>query len=277
MSFIAVAGLAITAGAAAYSGYQASQGPDDPSSVFGKKPKTAPYTPIDLSEEQLKASRSNLQNADSITALLDKIDPGFSDLIKKGLDTSGMLVSGQLPQDVQDQIMRSGAFQSLMNGFGGTGMAHALTARDIGRSSVDMFQIGTNAAQQWTKMARDAYQPFLITTADEANVAASNNIGQQETLQRQYNTAAAPDPAAAGEYNMELARNQQMQQSLSQVGGLLSSFSRQYPNVSSSYSNWSGGAPYATNAGSLAVPRAELVSGPAYVYDPSTGTYRPTG
>lgn len=281
MSFVAVAGLAITAGAAAYSGYNASQGPDDPSAVFGKRPRVAPFVPIDLATEQGRSTQSNISNIDTIMAMLDRSQPGFSSTLKAGMENAGKLVNGEIPQDVMDQIMGHDAFQSMIGGYSGTGMSRNLTTRDLGRTSLDLMTTGQNSMQLWSKLASDTYKPYLITTEDQVAATAANNVGQQETLQRQYNVAAAADPAAVGAYQLELAQNQALMQSIGQIGSSLGTLSRSGlgGSLSSSYTNFSGGAPYATNAGSFGVPRASLVEGPspAFFYNPSTGRYESTG
>lgn len=178
--------------------------------VFGTKEKIAPYTPLDLTAEQLKSLKGNLSNADTIEGLLNRMVPGWSEMLKQGTGNATAELKGQIPKDVQEQIYRQSAFQALSGGFGGSGMAHALTARDLGRTSLDLTNMGNNAAQQWTKLAESSYSPFVTTTAEQANVTAANNAGEQATLQHQYNVDAAPDPAAAGMYAINSAIGQQL-------------------------------------------------------------------
>lgn len=259
----AAAAAIVSAGTAAYSAYNASQGPDDPSAVFGKKPKVAPYTPIDLSEEQGKATASNLANIGSIQDLLNRLAPGLTGTIAKGMETSGALVRGELPQEVVDSIMRHSAEMSIARGDAGTPSGGNRTLRDLGIGTLEGMGIGQNAAQRWTELATSSAQPYLITTRDQVAAAAANNAGEQATLQNTYNVAAAADPAAAGEYYGQLARNQAISQSISQLGGSLSQLSRQY-NFNQSIAPQSSGN-FGSNVGGT------------YVYDPSTGTYRPGG
>jgi hypothetical protein len=91
--------------------------------VFGSKPGVADFVPIDIGAEIDKATTANLSNADRIGALLNKIAPGFTDNIGKIMKQGGSLLSGEIPQDVQDQIQRSSAYQSLSGGFAGSGMS----------------------------------------------------------------------------------------------------------------------------------------------------------
>lgn len=206
MSWVAAA---VTVGTAAYGAYNASQTPDNPTAVFGKKPAIAPFVPTDLGAEAGKAVDANSANFDSITEYLNKIVPGFSDILSKGLSNTSSELSGELPDDVKAQIMRSSAFQSLEGGFAGTGMAHGLTARDLGIASLNLTQTGANAAQQWAGLAEQAYSPFAVSTSEQAATTAANNAGTQATTQFGFNTVAAPNPAAAGIFNYQTAQQQQ--------------------------------------------------------------------
>lgn len=194
--------------------------------VFGSKPAVAPFTPTNLTDEQKKAIQGNIGNFGDITQLGDlyhdyltsefeKSLPGYQDILKKGasttsqmLDQSASLLKGQIPQDVLDQIYRSSAYKSFMGGFGGSQMSSGLTARDIGRTSLDLIGQGANlasqggnAAQLWTKLAgASTLDPssMFTTPAQQAAITQRNNELQQQTLQNQYNVDAAPDPVAKG-------------------------------------------------------------------------------
>jgi hypothetical protein len=51
------------------------------------------------------------------------------------------MLAGQVPQDVQDQIRRNAAFTSMSSG-AGTGGTGAITARDLGLTSLDLTEKG---------------------------------------------------------------------------------------------------------------------------------------
>lgn len=276
-SWVAV-GVAVVG--TAYSAYKANQtvdaAKDNAAAIFGTKPKVADFVPVDLGAEQSKALASNQGNADDIVSMLDKFVPGFSDILKQGLGTSASLMRGEIPQDVQDQVKRSDAFQSLMGGFAGTGMSKALTARDFGRTSLDLQQAGANSAQLWTKLAESSYSPWMVTTAEEASQTAANNAGAQATQQYQYNVDAAADPSKLGLFNLQTAQNQQQQSQVSSIAGLLAGLgSTQLSGVGSS---GAGGAAPGGNTtiynGTLA-PVGNYGGGgtPGFAYNPSTGQY----
>lgn len=177
----------------------------DEANIFGQRPDVAPFTPTNLTDEQRAAAQGNLSNADSIMSMLDRFVPGFTDLVRQGTSNAASELRGEIPQDVQNQVLRSTAFQSLLGGFSGTDMGHALTARDLGRTSLDLTQMGNNSAQMWSKIAEGSYSPFMINTMQQAGTTAANNAGTQQNQQFRYNVAASPDPGAAGNYNLQVA------------------------------------------------------------------------
>lgn len=173
--------------------------------VFGTKPKVAPYKETDLGEEAGRATKSNIKNMDDIMALLEKIQPGYGEMLRTGSKNTLSLLRGEIPEDVQRAVKRSSAFRSLSGGFAGSGMSKALTARDFGRTSMDLMQAGENSAQRWMGMSQGSVKPFIVTAPDQAEATFKNNLYKQATEQFQFNTDAAPDPSAAGLYNMRVA------------------------------------------------------------------------
>ncbi len=196
------------------------------SDVFGSKPAVAPYTPTDFSAEQTKALTENIGAFPDITQLGDLYQqymlgglnaqiPGFSNILASGgkttqemLDAAAPLLRGEIPQDVQDQVQRSTAYQSLMSGTAGSGMSRALTARDLGLTSLGLEQQGAqlateggNAAQRWAGLAEGTMlnpSSMLITPQQQAALTMQNNLYKQSTQQYANNVAASPDPVAKG-------------------------------------------------------------------------------
>lgn len=214
------------------------KGPDK--AAFGEKPKVAPYVPVDLADETGKAVAGNAENADSITSFLNKIIPGFSDILGQGLDNTFSELQGHLPQDVRDEVYRSSAFQSLMGGFGGTPMGKALTARDLGLTSLNLTQLGNNSAQLWTQIAESAYSPWLVGTSESAAVTAANNAGKQATDQLQFNIDAAPDPETLGLLNYNTAKDEQQLGIASAFAGNIAGKTSGVPVPGYSYNSLTG-------------------------------------
>jgi len=173
--------------------------------IFGRKPQVAEYSPTDLGAEAKKAAASNISNMPEIEALLNRILPGYTSQVAQGSKNTLSLLRGEIPQDVQDRIRRNSAFQSLSSGFGGSGMAKALTARDLGLTSLDLMDRGTNSAQRWAGLTEGAVSPFSVTAKEQADQTSKNNLYQQAVKQFEFNVAAAPSPAAAGLFNLDNA------------------------------------------------------------------------
>jgi hypothetical protein len=169
--------------------------------VFGRKPGVAEFTPTDLSEETRRATRGNLANIGDIQALLERILPGYKNIVGQEGRNIQSLLRGEIPQDVQDSIKRTAAFRSLQGGYGGSGMSRALTARDLGRTSLDLMDRGGNAAQRWMATTQNSVAPFIVTTPMQAAQTERNNLYKQVTEQFKFNVEAAPDPGAAGLFN----------------------------------------------------------------------------
>lgn len=181
--------------------------------VFGSKPDVADYRDTDLTTEAGRAARGNLANMPDIMALLEKILPGYGEMVAQGSKNTLSLLKGEIPKDVQAAIQRSSAFKSLQGGYGGSSMARALTARDLGRTSLDLTEMGGNAAQRWAGLTQAGVAPFTVTAPAQGAATFQNNLYRQATEQHRYNVAASPDPAAAGLFN-----------TIATIGGTAASF-----------------------------------------------------
>lgn len=164
------------------------------------KPKVPQFVPIDTQKEQLKATLGNITNLASLQSLAGKTNvfnqeelnkmiesaaPGYKDMLGKVRDTASTFLSGEIPKDVQDQIARNAAYQSLTGGFGGkSGMQRNLVARDLGLTSLDLIQKGVDAGTRWAAMARSGtaaqFDPasMFITPQQRIQTAMFNRTGQ---------------------------------------------------------------------------------------------------
>jgi hypothetical protein len=86
--------------------------------------------------------------------MLTKVDPDLMKQISSIGSLATSYLSGQIPQDVQDQIQRATAQQAMSGGYAGTQMARNLTSRDLGLTSLDLQQKGIAASQTAANMAR---------------------------------------------------------------------------------------------------------------------------
>lgn len=205
----------------------------DIGNIFGGKPRIAKYKPVDLTKEQGTAIAGNVSNFPDIAHLgdlysdqelsqLEKILPGYGAQTSAGRATTDALFSqaqpllhGEIPQDVQDAVQRSSAYQSLSGGYAGSPMSKALTARDLGLTSLNLMSQGANLAgqgvnsmQAWDSLARrDMLDPgsMFVTPAQEGANAQTQHLLSQQQRQNQFNVDAAPDPVAKGIFDSTMS------------------------------------------------------------------------
>jgi hypothetical protein len=198
------------------------------SSIFGTKPEIAPFTNLNLDREQMLALQGDLAAWGDISQLgdlfqqnylsqLETAIPGFRDILAQGgaltAQEEGIAkteLAGQVPPDVAAQVTRSAAFQSLLSGTTGGPMAGALSARDLGLTSLDLINQGANmagqagnAAQRWASLsgagqAAGVEQSMLQTPQQRSQFDLQQALIQQAIQQARNNVAAAPDPIAKG-------------------------------------------------------------------------------
>lgn len=205
----------------------------DIGNIFGSKPRIAKYKPVNLTAEQGKAIAGNVSNFPDIAHLgdlysdqelsqLEKILPGYGARLSAGQATTDALFSqaqpllhGEIPQDVQDAVQRSSAYQSLSGGYAGSPMSKALTARDLGLTSLNLMNQGAslagqgvNSMQAWDSLARrDMLDPgsMFVTPAQEGANTQTQNLLSQQQRQNQFNVDAAPDPVAKGIFDSTMS------------------------------------------------------------------------
>jgi hypothetical protein len=189
--------------------------------VHGTKPKWAKLKILDPLELQQQLLSGEVENWDWIQQLgdlwqnymmggIENLIPNFSDILKEGgattesmLSKAGEFLTGEIPKDVQGQVMRSAAFQNLMSG-GGPSFLQSLQARDLGQTSLDMIQkganlatMGGNAAQRWQQMAQSTMMnpsSQMYSPQWYAQFRQEQELAKTANKQLRYNIAASPDP-----------------------------------------------------------------------------------
>jgi hypothetical protein len=199
------------------------------SGVFGSKP-TVPNLPhLNLSTEQGKAIASNQANlpaAEQLTsaanafsqqqiqAMLAQAIPGYQNLVQGVTGDISSMVSGQLPADVRAQIQQSTAASAVAGGYGGSGMAGNLTARDLGLTSLNLTQQGISSAQSWMQQMNNMFGPSMLNVSSmfvsPQQQAAFDVEERNAQFQRQWmesQISAMPDPMLRGLHDtiMQLA------------------------------------------------------------------------
>src|SRR4029077_8646329 len=197
------------------------------SDIYGSTPKVAPYKWTYLPEEQLNAINANIAAFPDIKRLGNMFQQymlesyksagiDMTDLIKGGVSNvkemmgkAGEFLSGQVPEDVQDFVRRSSAYQNMLSsGVSNSAMGAANFARNLGVTSLDLIGKGAtlageagNAAQRWAGLASGTIMNpagMMITPQQQADFMMKNRLYAQATKQLRYNVAAQPDPVVKG-------------------------------------------------------------------------------
>jgi len=138
---------------------------------------------------------------------LTSVDPDLMKQIGQMGKLASSYLNGQIPQDVQDQIQRATAQSSLQGGFGGTGMARNLTARDLGLTSMQLQQTGMNfsgaAATEaaavnpsFTPVSSLLFSPSQIQARQDQADYYNTDIKNQQSIINSNNAMAAQVYAA---------------------------------------------------------------------------------
>lgn len=182
----------------------------------GKKPKIPELKPIDFAKEQQAAIRQNIAAIEPATELaqrttqaeqtqlesqLRRAIPGYDQLVQQASKNIGAALAGEISPEVSAQVQRSAAGRALMGGYAGTGAGRALTARDLGLTSMQLQNQGLAQAQNFIQQQRTfgMVQPFSVSSMF---ITPAQRIGAiQEQQARQYGrdvtaaqVAAAPSP-----------------------------------------------------------------------------------
>jgi len=143
------------------------------------KPDVPNFVPVDTTAEQLAAILGNLSNlpelsrlgartntalADQTNAILEKILPGYQNLLAKGTETLQSQLSGQLPKDVEEYIKRSAAEMGVSSGTSGSEFNKFGALRNLGLTSLDVTNKALDSASRWIAGAASRSPRFDFTS-----------------------------------------------------------------------------------------------------------------
>lgn len=178
------------------------------------------------------AVRLNNFNQDELTRMLNKNIPGYQGMIGIALRNTRNWLRGRIPGDVGAAVEDRAAENAMRMGLpAGSGSARALTARDLGVTSLDLMAKGENSLQRWISTARTSLMPalaspmdFLFTPTQYTNtVLAGANVGAQRagiiTGAGNQATNAYLSGAEAG-IQADQAATQALVQGLESIGGM---------------------------------------------------------
>lgn len=136
------------------------------------------------------AASTNTFNADQLHQLLSKTIPGYDAINAKASANIQSELAGNLPSDVQNQIEQGANAQATAGGYGGAGMGRALTARDLGLTSLNLTNQGLSSAESWMTNVTSKAMPQLFDPASmfvsPAQQAANDWANQTSKFQRDW-------------------------------------------------------------------------------------------
>ena len=116
-------------------------------------------------------------------SLLEQADPRARELSMIADENAAALMSGRISADVQANLARTGAMKALQGGYGaGSQMGRNLQARDLGLTSLDLMDRGTQMYERQrqlnynTRVAGTQVNPF--DTAGQMQAAEGTLLGQ---------------------------------------------------------------------------------------------------
>lgn len=185
------------------------------SALFESKPDVPSFHWIDLAQQQLDTAAGNLGVLPQAEEMGGQVNqflrgeraktlagiPGLSDL--ESLQTGNLRswLRGELPADVAAQVQRRANSQAFAGGYGGSGMAQNLEARDLGLNSLQLMQSAMPLAGAYTSREAAMRQIPEFNPAsmflDPMRAAQFNAQQANQQFQRDWlanRVAAQPDP-----------------------------------------------------------------------------------
>lgn len=199
--------------------------------IYGRKPIVPEFPTFE--EAMRRSLEANFGNFDQSNALakqtgeadlanmldmIRKVVPNYDQMMKRSTGITNDMLRGKLPSDVVAEVGRNSAERSLAGGYGSSGMAKNLEARDLGLTSLDLTQKGLASAERWMSYGSTlAGQNQMSASAMFVNPAMMYE-SMAKTWDRDYlkeKIDAAPDPVARG----------RMDTAMEVVGMVLSAYS----------------------------------------------------
>ena len=159
-----------------------------------------------LPDLQKLATSTNLFNQAEITRMLESTTPGLLSGVRSASTNAASLARGEIPDDVSRAVQSSSAARALGGGYGGSGLSRNLTARDLGLTSLNLTGEGQNRLMNLGTFSRNLFPTFDYTTAFFSPAQMLDHAYssfQRDLLQAK--STAAPDPAARGKADQQMA------------------------------------------------------------------------
>lgn len=139
-------------------------------------------------------SERNTFNRAELDRLLEASIPGYAEGQKTRTGNAMSLMRGELPPDVEAAIYRSGAGRALEGGYGGSAAGRNLVARDLGRTSLDLMNLGGQQFQNILgSTPRSGIADYDISPQDVIGLRGNE---RSERIGLRTNAATAPGKTA---------------------------------------------------------------------------------
>lgn len=147
-------------------------------------------------------------NMGQLQGMLDKVMPGWKDMFGQANVNAAALLRGAIPTDVSQMVQRNAAQTALTGGFAGTAATGALTARDLGLTSLQLQQTGLSEFEQLLQTTRNYLMPQPI---DPLSLLPLNTLVSASEFQKQgeLSNALAKYTATANAFNVGYQGQQQ--------------------------------------------------------------------
>lgn len=146
-----------------------------------KKPSVPVFKKVDIGAEQETGVREmeellpslaafaeqfNQFSSEQMMAQLERMLPGYAQLLAQGTENIQAMMRGEVPDDVQDQLERQAAERGVTLGYGGgSGFGQNQFLRNFGLTSLQLTQQGLNSAMNWMNQAASRAPVFNMASA----------------------------------------------------------------------------------------------------------------
>ena len=182
----------------------------------GSKVKVPEFVPVNADKVQADTINGNLANFDKAQILSSRVNnasfdelqnylkraiPGYEGIINGQADLIQKGLKGEIPSDVASAVKNKSASRALAGGYGGSGAARNLEARDLGLTSYDITNRSLEAATRYVTSMKSVAVPDLMSPASmflspsqRLNAQIGQNTEGYNSKLMQAQASAAPDP-----------------------------------------------------------------------------------
>lgn len=149
-------------------------------------------------------TKLGLKSTEAYSAMMEAAYPGITNLKTLGTANIASMLSGELPQSVQDILKTRSAEYGVGSGTGSSSeFSGAKGLRDLGIEQLKYTQEGLNSASRWIAQAQGQTFDFSkMFLGPQDAIRQAENRWSRDWLDAQVK--AAPDPTAKGKMDAEM-------------------------------------------------------------------------